>query len=165
MRRRIAVVVMSKRLLSCNVSDEHIRKAQASEVFRYAYYNSSKSNNNTISVSDIDDLVSENRVRPSILLNGYELLGSSIGLLSKIAPSSCTKIIDSIVEDATTQQFNDSLRSLGSDTNEDIKLTFKIHRDFNSNNDGNINTINDNTNGKILTGLINSRYLYYHYSY
>ena len=161
MRSRSCVVI-SKRLLSSNVNNE-IRKAQASEVFRYAYYNSSKSNNNTISVSDIDDLVSENRVRPSILLNAYELLGSSIGLLSKIAPQHCTKIMDNIIEDATTQQFNDSLRSLGSDTNEDIKLTMKIHRDFNSNNDGNINTNNDNTNGKILTGLINSRYLYYHY--
>jgi hypothetical protein len=64
MRRGRSIILISKRLLSNN-RDEHIRKAQASEIFRYAYYNISKSNNNTISVSDLDDLVSENRVRPS----------------------------------------------------------------------------------------------------
>jgi demethoxyubiquinone hydroxylase (CLK1/Coq7/Cat5 family) len=100
-----------------------------------------------MSVRDLDDLVSDLRVRPSILIPSYELLGKSIGLLSKLAPKSFSKVIDEIIEEATTQQFNDSLRSLvGTDANDDIKITLKIHRDFNNTNINNDDTKNNNNN-------------------
>ena len=131
--KRIRLMSSNNNNSKININDEHLRKAQATEIFRSSYYDYSKSNSNTISVRDLDDLVSDLRVRPSILIPSYELLGKSIGLLSKLAPKSFSKVIDEIIEEATTQQFNDSLRSLvGTDANDDIKITLKIHRDFNN---------------------------------
>jgi len=160
--KRIRLMSSNNNSSKININDEHLRKAQATEIFRSSYYDYSKSNNNSISVSDLDDLVSDLRVRPSILIPSYELLGKSIGLLSKLAPKSFSKVIDEIIEEATTQQFNDSLRSLvGTDANDDIKITLKIHRDFNNtniNNDDNNNNNNSSSSSssssKICSGTL-----------
>jgi len=116
---------------------EKLRNAQASEIFRYNYYQS-KSSDSFITINDLDQLIVQERVRPSILIDIYAITGHGLGLLSRLSPKSCGNTLTSIVDESTTQQFNDSIRSmqLHEVINYDIKETLKYHRDLTSHNSG-----------------------------
>ena len=75
---------------SKDTSEELIRNAHASEVFRTAFLNGQRSNNR-ISTSDLDDLVVSQRVRPSALLAFLHLGGATLGTVSRFAPKSVSE--------------------------------------------------------------------------
>ena len=110
---------------------EQIRTAQAAEIFRSAFYDS-QNLNTTISVSDLDELIKSENVRPSILLGGLEVAGKSLGFLSKFIPKQYSEMITNVVDDATIQHFNDSIGTIqasdSEEQHEDVKETLKFHR-------------------------------------
>jgi len=119
---------------SASFISEKLRNAQASEIFRSNYYQS-KNSDSFIPVNDLDQLIVQERVRPSILLDIYAITGHGLGLISRFSPKTCENMLTSIIDESTTQQFNDSIRSmqLHEVINYDIKETLKYHRDLNSN--------------------------------
>jgi len=119
---------------SASFISEKLRNAQASEIFRSNYYQS-KNSDSFIPVNDLDQLIVQERVRPSILLDIYAITGHGLGLISRFSPKTCETMLTSIIDESTTQQFNDSIRSMQSHEviNNDIKETLKYHRDLNSN--------------------------------
>jgi demethoxyubiquinone hydroxylase (CLK1/Coq7/Cat5 family) len=119
---------------SASFISEKLRNAQASEIFRSNYYQS-KNSDSFIPVNDLDQLIVQERVRPSILLDIYAITGHGLGLISRFSPKTCQNMLTSIIDESTTQQFNDSIRSmqLHEVINYDIKETLKYHRDLNSN--------------------------------
>ena len=91
-----------------------VRNAQAAEIFRAAFLNSSRANTR-ISVTDLDELVVSHKVRPSALLPAFELAGTALGIASRLIPSKeCSNFISTTVHDATIQQFNDIVRDMQS---------------------------------------------------
>jgi len=119
---------------SASFISEKLRNAQASEIFRSNYYQS-KNSDSFIPINDLDQLIVQERVRPSILLDIYAITGHGLGLISRFSPKTCENMLTSIIDESTTQQFNDSIRSMQSHEviNNDIKETLKYHRDLNSN--------------------------------
>ena len=121
---------MSRLQSNCAANgDKYIRRAQSAEAFRSAYSAASK-NSVSISVSDIDDLVKENYVRPSPLINAFQFCGLALGSLARVMPSSCTNIVTSIVDEAARTSLNNGLREGGDGMQGDIKETLKYHRDM-----------------------------------
>jgi len=116
-----------KRLLATETQNNHIRIAQASEVFRTAYASSSASNI-SLSVSDIDDLVKEKCVRPSLLIQKYKLCGMGLGILSRVLPSSCSNELSKVVDETVRTHLNNAIREGGESLDDDIKQTLKYHR-------------------------------------
>jgi demethoxyubiquinone hydroxylase (CLK1/Coq7/Cat5 family) len=110
-----------------------IRSAHCTEIFRAEFYKARKSDV-TISPRDLDEIIVDFKVRPSILVGFMELAGSGLGLLARITPQPCGSIITKVIEDAASQQFNDSIRDLAAadehHANDDIKETLKYHRDL-----------------------------------
>jgi len=98
---------------SKHLINAHIRKAQAAEIFRNSFSKYALSDVR-ISLSDIDELVRERFVRPSVLLNFYGFIGSTSGmaarLASRVAGPAAMAEIEKIVDEATLLQFNDSMR-------------------------------------------------------
>jgi hypothetical protein len=119
--------------------EESIRNAQAAEIFRSSFHNAAKSNTR-LSLQDLDDIVASQNVRPSALLPFYQLAGSMFGTAVRFSPiQSCNTTISKIINNATVQQFNDSIREMTgtpsstnkSDINiDDTKETIKYHRDL-----------------------------------
>ena len=150
-RLRLNYSICKKSFLSNNNSNftssssklisEKLRNAQASELFRSNYYQS-KNSDSFISLNDLDQLIVQERVRPSILLDIYAITGQGLGLLSRLSPKSCSNMITAIIDESTTQQFNDSIRSmqLNEVINYDIKETLKYHRDLTNNANASENT-------------------------
>lgn len=127
---RIKTAARIFRAHSCSSQgDKYIRRAQSAEAFRSAYSSASK-NSVSISVADIDDLVKENYVRPSPLINAFQLGGLALGSLARVMPSSCTNIVTSIVDEAARTSLNNGLREGGDGMQGDIKDTLKYHRDM-----------------------------------
>jgi len=122
---------------SKHLINAHIRKAQAAEIFRNSFSKYALSDVR-ISLSDIDELVRERFVRPSVLLNFYGFIGSTSGmaarLASRVAGPAAMAEIEKIVDEATLLQFNDSMREIQSFpekySDEEIKETLKFHRDL-----------------------------------
>ena len=113
----------------------YVRSAHCTEVFRSEFYKARRSDV-TISPRDLDEIIVDFKVRPSILVGMMEAAGYGLGTVARITPISCSTIITKIVEDAASQQFNDSIRDLSTvdehdDTNDDVKETLKYHRDLN----------------------------------
>jgi len=107
-----------------------VRNAQASEVFRSAFAKASGVESSSISTRDLDDLLLLKRARPSVLLPLYELGGSALGIAARLAPSQLLKsILVENVDEASRQQFNDSLRELIASPDIDAHETLKFHRD------------------------------------
>lgn len=125
------VTSYSRRFISKNLNDEPLRNAQASEAFRSAYFDSIRASNR-ISSEDIDDMVAAYRVRPSLLLPIYHITGFALGTAARFSPKACSDIVTKAVDNATVQQFNDSIRDsqLNSPVVEDAKETLKYHRDL-----------------------------------
>lgn len=109
-----------------------VRNAQASEVFRAAFLDASN-NNDRISVNDLDDLISAQRVRPSALLGVFQIAGLVLGTATKLSPAPYANVLKKVVHDATLQQFNESIRVIqqeGDAGDIDTKETIKYHRDI-----------------------------------
>jgi len=109
-----------------------VRNAQAAEVFRAAFLDASRANTR-ISVTDLDELVVAEKVRPSLLLPAFEIAGTALGLTARFIPSKeYSTFIATTVHEATIQQFNDIVRDmhLEHEVNEDTKETLKYHRDL-----------------------------------
>lgn len=126
------------RMMSFDVK-EHIRMAQANEIFRSSFIRSSKSDT-TISPQDLDDLVRMNRVRPSLLVDVLEVSGQGLGLMTRYSPPVVKDMISKAVVDASAEQFNDSIRELAENKEAvrceytkgqilELKETLKYHRD------------------------------------
>ena len=135
-RRRLSVLNFLSRRFSNQGSEQdriHIRNAQAAEIFRSSYFQS-KNQEMHIPVEDLDQLVAKERVRPSILLGAFELTGFGLGLVTRFAPKSVASVVSQAIDDATVQQFNDSIRKMHADldgeSNIDVKETLKYHRDL-----------------------------------
>lgn len=115
-----------------------IRSAHCTEIFRAEFYKARKSDV-TISPRDLDEIIVDFKVRPSILVGFMELAGSGLGTLARITPQPCGSIITKVIEDAASQQFNDSIRDLAAadehHANDDVKETLKYHRDLNTKRD------------------------------
>ena len=133
---------------SASFISEKLRNAQASEIFRSNYYQS-KNSDSFIPVNDLDQLIVHERVRPSILLDIYAITGHGLGLISRFSPKTCENMLTSIIDESTTQQFNDSIRSmqLHEVINYDIKETLKYHRDLNSNEGSETSSSSNDNNG------------------
>ena len=133
---------------SASFISEKLRNAQASEIFRSNYYQS-KNSDSFIPVNDLDQLIVHERVRPSILLDIYAITGHGLGLISRFSPKTCENMLTSIIDESTTQQFNDSIRSmqLHEVINYDIKETLKYHRDLNSNGGSETSSSSNDNNG------------------
>jgi hypothetical protein len=127
-------------------NEEAVRNAQATEIFRASYLSSSKSSTR-VSTSDLDDLLTQQRARPSIFLPLLHLGGFSLGILSRVLPETCSTTLNNVIHEATIQQFNDTIRDLSSSAassvgeqsgshvvddsfSEEIKDTMKYHRDI-----------------------------------
>lgn len=67
-----------------------------------------------------------------MLVNVLEVAGLGLGLVSRFAPSSIANQISESVDEATVQQFNDSIRDmqLNNVDNVDVKETLKYHREL-----------------------------------
>jgi len=92
-----------------------------------------KGGENHISVStvDLDDLIHQNRVRPSLLVGVLDCAGRATGFATSFLPSAGIEIVDRVVDECSVQEFNDGMRSVhGVPQNEDIKETLKFHRDI-----------------------------------
>ena len=113
----------------------YVRSAHCTEVFRSEFYKARRSDV-TISPRDLDEIIVDFKVRPSILVGMMEVAGYGLGTVARITPLSCSAIITKIVEDAASQQFNDSIRDLSAsdeydNSNDEVKETLKYHRDLN----------------------------------
>jgi hypothetical protein len=108
-----------------------VRNAHASEIFRAAFFNL-RTGESIIPVEDLDQLIVREKVRPSLSLTPLEVVGGGLGLLSRFAPKRVADALSEAVDDATTQQFNDSVRTMQLDSveNVDVKETLKYHRDL-----------------------------------
>jgi hypothetical protein len=114
--------------------DQCVRVAQASEIFRSAFLKSSGASV-TISTADLDQLVAEERVRPSLMLGAFESLGSVSGMVCRLAPDIISSRIGRVVQQATQNQFNNCIRSIhenkdGFNSNNAVKECLKYHRDL-----------------------------------
>lgn len=112
-------------------SSNHLRLAQASEIFRSQFYESTKLPV-SLSCHDLDELIISERTRPSILLGPLQLAGSVLGVVAKYAPVSFSKVLVHAVDDAAIQIYNDSIRAMqdSPDATSDIKEALKYHRDI-----------------------------------
>jgi demethoxyubiquinone hydroxylase (CLK1/Coq7/Cat5 family) len=119
-----------RRYLSSSI-EESIRSAQAVETFRSAYYKSAKTPA-TLSMTDITQILLAERVRPSLFINLFEVLGHASGSIARIAPiRDAESLLTAAIDNAATQQLNDSIRRLSSlDGAEDVRETLKFHRDI-----------------------------------
>jgi hypothetical protein len=110
----------------------YIRSAQATEIFRAEFYRARKSDV-SISPRDLDEIVVDYKVRPSALVGVLEVVGYGLGTVARVVPKSCADVVTKVVEDATSQQFNDSIRDLSAQhVCEDVKETINYHRDLNT---------------------------------
>ena len=89
-----------------------------------------------VCIADIDQIVNYEKIRPSILLPVYEVVGTGLGIMSRLSPApSASKFLAEIVENASSMQLNDSIRSISLDSPNDyydVKETLKFHRDLSS---------------------------------
>jgi hypothetical protein len=110
---------------------QQLRNAQSAELFRSGFY-MVKDQSTVIPVEDLDQLIKTGNVRPSIFVGAYEVAGKSLGMLSRFAPPVVAEMIAEAVDEATVQQFNDSVRKMQLDgiDNIDLKETLKFHRDL-----------------------------------
>lgn len=128
----IGRVIFSKQVRQNSDLKDGIRNAQAAEIFRSAFLDASRANTR-ISVTDLDELVISEKVRPSILLPAFQVVGTVLGMATRFSPSKdCSQFIAKTVNDATTQQFNDIVRDMhfSQDGSIDTKETLKYHRDL-----------------------------------
>lgn len=127
------LVSTTYRLLYTEPLHKYVRTAHAAESFRSSFYESLHSDIN-ISVTDLEELIKLERVRPSALLDGYKCVGKSLGLLSRVMPTAVKDLVTEAVDDATIRQFNNSIRSMQTEEQEnvDIKESLKYHRDIHS---------------------------------
>ena len=139
----------------------YIRNAHCTEIFRSTFYKASRAVI-TITPGDLDDIIVSEKVRPSILLGCFEALGTGLGTVARFSPNQLTGALTKMVDDAASQQFNDSIReisALGPDLNDDVKETIKYHRDLTPNTPLDLNPSASpafNETGFILaTGLSN----------
>jgi hypothetical protein len=144
------------------ILSSYIRNAHCTEIFRSTFYKASRAVI-TITPGDLDDIIVSEKVRPSILLGCLEVLGTGLGTVARFSPNQLTGALTKMVDDAASQQFNDSIReisALGPDINDDVKETIKYHRDLTPNTPLDINPASAspafNETGFILaTGLSN----------
>jgi Ubiquinone biosynthesis protein COQ7 len=160
-RRASTIRILSTSNESNTNLSSYIRSAHCTEVFRSTYYKASRAVI-TITPGDLDDIIVSEKVRPSILLGCFETLGSGLGTAARFAPTQFTSALTKIVDDAASQQFNDSIReisSMGSEANDDVKETIKYHRDLAPNTPLDLgesgNSKFDETTFVLATGLSN----------
>lgn len=113
--------------MNCSGIGKHIRKAHAAEIFRSAFSRSQGAN--SLSTNDLDDLVKQYKVRPSLMVGAAETVGSLVGASCRYMPSSLANFVTSAVDEAVQISFNDSLREVTVE-DEEVKEAFKFHRDL-----------------------------------
>jgi hypothetical protein len=119
----------------------HIRRAQAAECFRAAFSKSARTSTR-VSANDLNDLVAERYVRPSVFIGTFEGLGMVAGFIANICPKRCAVSLENTVDNVVHQLLNDSIRDLqvgshsagdgpgpGDDAME-LKESLKFHRDL-----------------------------------
>ena len=115
-----------------------LRSAQCAEIFRSSYFSSinQEDRNISISIADLDQLLMDNKTRPSLLLPVLECGGKALGALSNVIPASMARQMDESVNGGVVQCLNDSIReeiaikSETEDVNVDLRETLKFHRDL-----------------------------------
>ncbi len=119
--------------VSAGSKSSHLRTAHTAELFRSSFYDFQGSCT-SVSVSDLDEMVKDENIRPSLLMYGFSTAGKGLGLITKMLPKTYSELITNVVDDATIQHFNDSIGAIQLDENDkcDIKETLKFHRDINS---------------------------------
>ena len=84
-------------------------------------------------LQDLDDLMRENRTRPSALLGFYGLLGATLGRAAQVIPVACVATaLTSVVHEVAEQSLNDGIRDLAGtgDADADVREGLKYHRDL-----------------------------------
>lgn len=106
-----------------------LRRAHAAEAFRATF--AKISGGHSVSTLDLEELMMQNRVRPSALLGLYTLGACALGVLDRgLKLAGTTDCVSKVVEDAVQQQFNDSIRDMQKmEEDEETKETLKFHRD------------------------------------
>lgn len=106
-----------------------LRRAHAAETFRAAFARAS--GGHSVSTLDLEELMMQNRVRPSALLGLYAIGACALGIVDRgMRIAGASRCVSATIEDAVQQQFNDSIRDMqGMDADEDTKEALKFHRD------------------------------------
>ena len=115
----------------------HLRLAHASEIFRSSFYEA-KHVSTSVSCLDLDQLIVSERARPSLLILPFELAGKTLGVIAKYSPSNISSSLLEVVDEATIQIYNDSIRDMQhmeNNNNEntgsnDVKEALKYHREI-----------------------------------
>ncbi len=81
-----------------------------------------------MSTEDIDEIVIDRSVRPSLFLTPLQYLGTAVGVVTRVSRGVGGGVIEDIVDAASRTQLNDCIRDLGGDAL-DVKETIKFHRD------------------------------------
>jgi len=114
---------------SVNPADAVLRRAQAVEVFREAYSNTAGTAT-TITASDLDMMVMDAQVRPSVFINVYSVLGTALGVVSKLSPSVVSSSLSNAVDEAAKMSLNDKIRDcIDKPEMEEVLDALKFHRD------------------------------------
>jgi demethoxyubiquinone hydroxylase (CLK1/Coq7/Cat5 family) len=132
-------ITLNFRVLRRSISNDvrkHIRKAQATEIFRSKLFYVSNSNT-TISVNDLDDLIKLHKIRPSLLVGALEMTASTLGVAVRLSPQPIRQSVLAAVQEASARHFNDSIRDITSSIDaqenelitDEIKESLKYHRD------------------------------------
>ena len=145
-RQALPLNIVRRSYSSSHDSKAFLRQAQSIELFRSQFYRTSNSDV-TISVNDIDDLIKHSQVRPSLLITPFECLGATIGTVYRFSPTPIKTYIANGVNLAVSNQFNNNIRELqdddqdeeytpntittssASDFSNEVKETLKYHRD------------------------------------
>lgn len=113
----------------------HLRLAHASEIFRSNFYEA-KNVSTSVSCLDLDQLIVSERARPSLLICPFEVAGKTLGFIAKYSPPSVSDALLDVVDEATIQIYNDSIRDMqhlenGNNAgNNDVKEALKYHREI-----------------------------------
>ena len=139
-----------------NAMESFVRSSHCTEIFRAEYYRNAKLSI-SITPTDLDDIVIEERVRPSLLLGAFEGLGVGLGLMARISPKPISELVTRIIDDAASQQFNDAIRDIQKIdpelVNEDVKETLKYHRDLKASPENNNDSSSSHESMTANTGI------------
>ena len=136
-----------------------LRRSQSVELLRESFGKASGGIANSITTSDLDYLMAEEKSRrPSLLLPPMEMIGTGLGLATRLMPAFCSEKVVSVLDNVAKGALNDSIREMndldGSEDAaivEDVKSCLKFHREISLAVDGHDNSHEEAMNGKTKT--------------